>query len=81
MNLFDEEEKIYVNLQIRGHGKTNTFDGVYEDCVSWQEILDDVVKTLEASWGYSFDLDIERPEYGSIGIYFKSKDSEDNDDA
>jgi len=73
MNIFDDEEKIYVSFEIRGHGKTHSFNSEYEDCVNWSEILDDVVRVMESSWGYTFDLDVENPCSGKIGVYYKGK--------
>lgn len=79
MNIFDEDGKIYVNFQVRGHGKTYTLDSEYDDDVIWQEVLDDVVKTLESSWGYTFDLNVAHPDHGTVGVYYKGKDSADDD--
>jgi hypothetical protein len=75
MNYFNDPDKIFVRLTINGHGKEHVFNADYDDCIMWSEVLDDVIKTMEASWGYSFDLDIERPEYGKLGIYYKAKDA------
>lgn len=77
MNFFNEPDKISVRLTINGHEKEHVFNAEYDDCVVWSEILDDIVRTMEASWGYSFDLDIERPEHGKLGIYYKGKDNDD----
>jgi len=33
----------------------------------WGDVLRDVVKTLESSYGYSFDLE-------DLGIYYRGKD-------
>ena len=67
MSIFDDEDKIYVSFSIRGHGKNYTVNSEYEDHIQWSEVLDDVVKTLEASWGYTFDL----PNH--IGIHYTGK--------
>lgn len=66
----DEENKICMSFELRGHGKTQTITAEYDDDVHWSEVVDDVVKQIEASWGYSFDI----PE--NIGIYYKGKDHE-----
>lgn len=65
---FDEkDEKFRVEFSIRGYGRTQKFSSEYDDCVQWHEILDDVVKTLEASYGYSFNL----PD--NLGVYYPGK--------
>jgi len=64
---FDKDEKFYVEFSIRGYGRTQKFSSEYDDCVEWHEILDDVVKTLEASYGYSFKL----PD--NLGVYYPGK--------
>ena len=67
MTWLDEEEKFYVEFSIRGHGRTHKFYAEYDDCVSWHDILDDVVKTLESSYGYSFNLP------NNLGVYYPGK--------
>lgn len=62
------DEKIYMSFTLNGHGKTQTISCEYEDDVHWSEVVDDVVKQVEASWGYTFDLD-------KAGIYYKGKDN------
>ena len=70
MNPFDDENKIYMTFEIRGHGKEQIIKCEYEDDVHWKELVDDVVKQLEASWGYSFEL----PE--ELGVYHKGKSND-----
>ncbi len=60
-------EKFSVEFSIKGFGKEHTFSGQYADNVSWKEILDDVVKTLESSYGFSFNMD------GDTGMYYPGK--------
>ena len=76
MNPFDEENpKCIVNFSINNLGKEHRFHGAFDYDVSWPEVLDEVVKTLEASYGYSFDLDVETPS-GTLGVYYKGKDDD-----
>jgi len=63
----DDEDKFYVEFEIRGHGRTSRFSAEYGEWTPWHEILDDVVKTLESSYGYSFNLPDE------IGIHYPGK--------
>ena len=65
-----EDNKIRVNLSISLYGKEQSFNGVYEDGACWHEVLNDIVATLEASYGYSFDIAEE------IGVYYKGKGDE-----
>ena len=71
MNLFDEDEdKIYMTFTLRGHGKEQSIRCEYDDSVHWSELVDDVVKQIEASWGYTFDLPSE------LGVYYKGKNND-----
>ena len=70
MNPFDDEDKIYMVFEIRGHSKEQIIKCEYEDNVHWSEVVDDVVKQLEAAWGYSFDLPSE------LGVYHKGKSND-----
>ena len=65
---FKDEEKCRVSFSISLYNKEHTFSGTYEDDATWIEVLNDVVKTLEASYGYSFDL----PE--ELGVYYREKE-------
>lgn len=76
MNPFSEDNpKCIVNFSINNFGKEYRFHGAYDDDVTWPEVLDELVRTLEASYGYSFDLDVETPN-GVIGVYHQGKDDE-----
>ena len=70
-----EDEKMIVHFSIRNGGKSHSFHGYFDDFVTWPEVLDEIVKTLEASYGYAFDLDVET-EAGWMGVYHKGKDDE-----
>lgn len=69
MNLFDDEDKVFVNLSYRAYGKTHSLDMELDEACTWDEVLGPVIATLEAAYGYTFDLDSE-----SLGIYYKGKD-------
>ena len=66
-----DDDKIRVNFSISLYGKEQIFNGVYEDSANWHEVLDDIVKTLEASYSYSFNISDD------LGIYYKGKVDED----
>ena len=75
MNPFDTEEKCYVRFSITNYGLTHEFNGEFDEYVTWPEVLDNIVKTLEAHYGYSFDLDVHAPS-GTVGIHYRGKDDE-----
>lgn len=66
MSEIEDNEKFQVNFEITAWGKTHQFNGSYEDVVSWQEIVNDVVKVVQSSYGYAFDVS---KHMGDIGIY------------
>jgi hypothetical protein len=69
MNLFDEEDKAYVSMSYRAHGITHSVNIELEDSCTWDEVLEPIIRTLEAAYGYSFDLD-----KASLGIYYPGKE-------
>lgn len=73
-NLFldTEDDKIRISFSLSLYGKINEFNGVFDDDAHWQEIIDEVVKTIEASYGYSLDL----PD--DLGIYYPGKVNDGN---
>lgn len=71
MNPFDDEDKIYMTFELRGHGKEHIIRCEYDDDIHWSELVSDVVKQIEATWGYSLDFE------GDIGIYYKGKSNND----
>jgi len=68
MNLFDKAETAYISLSYRAHGKTHSVDMELNDDCTWGEVLNPIISTLEAVYGYSFDLDSEE-----LGIYYSGK--------
>ena len=72
----DDEDKAYVTFSYSNCDKEVKFRGEYDYDVPWPEILSDVVKTLEGSFGYKFDLLAHEDE---LGIYAPQKDSVDAD--
>ena len=65
--MFDQPDKMRVSLSISLYDKTYSMNCEYDDGELWGDVLRDVVKTLEASYGYSFDLE-------DLGIYYRGKD-------
>mgnify|MGYP001024483730 CR=1 FL=1 len=53
----DEDDKAYMTFEFRNCGKTVTLNNKYDYDVTWGEVLGDVVRCLEGSYGYSFNLD------------------------
>lgn len=72
MNLFDDEDKAYITMSYRAYGKTHSVNMELDDCCTWDEVLEPIIRTLEAAYGYSFDLDKE-----SLGIYYPGKHDDD----
>lgn len=68
MNLFNEEDKAYIDLTYRAHGRTHSVSMALTDDCTWGEVLNPIIATLEAAYGYSFDLDSE-----DLGIYYSGK--------
>lgn len=73
-NLFDEldDDKIHVRFNVRGLEREIEINNTYEMDITWEEILDDVVAALEASFSYSFGLP-------NLGIYYKGKGNDDSE--
>ena len=71
----EEDDKCIVHFSIRNYGKSHSFHGYFDDCTAWTEVLDEIVKTLEASYGYAFDLDIDT-DMGSVGVYYKGREDD-----
>lgn len=69
MNIFDEADTAYVTLSYRAHGQTHSLKLELDDDCTWDEVLGPIIATLEAAFGYSFDLDKE-----SLGIYYPGKE-------
>jgi|DEB0MinimDraft_6_1074348.scaffolds.fasta_scaffold04211_2 hypothetical protein len=71
MNLFDEEDKAYVSMTYRAHGKTHSVNIELDNDCTWDEVLDPIIRTLEAAYGYSFKLDSNK-----LGIYNPGKQND-----
>jgi hypothetical protein len=69
MNLFDDKDQAQVSMSYRAHGKTHSVNFELDDDCTWDEVLGPIIATLEAAFGYSFDLDKE-----SLGIYYPGKE-------
>lgn len=75
MKLFNEpnDMDMTVDFTITEHGVTHTLSATYDDGTPWHTVLDHVVSTLEAHYGYSFDLHWES-EVGTVGVYYRGKE-------
>ena len=67
----DDDDKAYVRFSYRAYGKSLVIDNEYDADVCWPEVLGDVIKALEAQFGYTFDLSSEE-----LGIYAPGRDKE-----
>jgi len=72
MNPFgdDYDDKINIRFEIQGHGKKTILINTYDDSVMWAEIVDDVVRAMESSWGYSFNI----TDRHDLGVYYPGKE-------
>jgi len=59
--------KMRIKLSIQLYDHETIIDNEYPDDVHWQDVLSDIVKSLESSYGYAFDLE-------ELGIYYKGKE-------
>jgi len=64
----DQDSKMRVKFSIQLYNHEVSIDNEYDDDAQWQEVLDDIVKAVEASYGYSFDLN-------GLGIYYSGKEN------
>lgn len=65
--MMEDDNKMRVYFSIQHYENTYTYSGVLDDDTTWDEVLDKIVSTMEASYGYSFDLQ------DNYGIYYKGK--------
>ena len=63
----DQDCKVRVTLTLQMYNHATIMDNAYPDDVQWQDVLGDIVKTVEASYGYAFDLE-------GLGIYYTGKE-------
>lgn len=66
-----DEDKAYLRLTYTNCGKSVTINNEYPFDVTWTEVLSDIVKTLEGSYGYSFRIDPDE-----LGIWHDGKDND-----
>lgn len=62
----EDDVKMYVYFNITNLGQTNSITYNCEYDTPWQEVLDKLVGTLEAHYGYGFNLK-------ELGIYNSDK--------
>ena len=55
-----------VNFTVTNYGEAHSYNAIIDTCTPWHEVLDQVVRALEASYGYTFDLE-------ELGIYYRGK--------
>jgi len=65
-----DENKIRVYFSIDSYGHSHTYSAVLDDDTTWDEVLNKIVSTLEASYGYTFDIQ------DNLGIYYKGKEDD-----
>jgi len=61
----DDKQRVYFEYTL--YGKTHKLQAEYDDCDGWHQIVDDLVRTLEAAYGYTFDLEHD------LGTYYPGK--------
>lgn len=65
-----DENKMRVYFNVENYGHSHTYSAVLDNDTTWDEVLDKIVASLEASYGYTFDLP------ANLGIYYKGKPDE-----
>jgi hypothetical protein len=53
---YDDDSMTRVHFSYRSCGKSISLNNDYVIDVTWDEVLDDVIRTLESHYGYTFDL-------------------------
>lgn len=66
---FEDDDKFHLTFEITAWDKTHRITATYENDVSWHEIMNDVTKVVQASYGYAFPA-----EDAEIGIYYPGKE-------
>lgn len=69
----EEEYKVEVYLTITSHGVSSTVSFEKDDDCSWQEIIDPIIKHVEAHWGYPFDLNQPSLDGTTVGMWYPGK--------
>jgi len=64
----DDDNQMKVRVSILAHDKEYTMSSTYDDDVVWGEVLSDIIKVIEASYGYTFDIE-------DLGVYYSGKES------
>ena len=62
-----QDDKMRVTFSIRVYDHETTLDNAYPDDAHWKDVLCDIVKVIESSYGYAFDLE-------ELGIYYTGKE-------
>ena len=69
-----EDNKMHVTFSIRHYDKEVSLDNLYDDDITWGEVLSDITAALEASFGYSFDIPHPNNTDINMGIYVKDRE-------
>jgi hypothetical protein len=64
----DDDSQMTVRVSITAHDKEYSMSSKYEDDALWPEVLSDIIKVIEASYGYTFNIE-------DLGMYYSGKDS------
>ena len=62
----NKDSKMRVHFNITNLGETTTYSADLDYETPWTEVLDKLVRTLEAHYGYSSDLE-------ELGVYYSGK--------
>lgn len=76
MNFFEEGNKMRVNFSISNYGKETSLNNVYDDDTTWGEVLSDITAALEASFGYSFNIEHPNNSDINMGIFVPEREPE-----
>jgi len=64
----DDDNQMTVRVSITAYGKEYSMSSKYADDPLWPEVLGDIIKVIEASYGYTFDI-------ADLGVYYSGKES------
>jgi hypothetical protein len=62
------EDEMTVRVSITAYDKEYSMSSTYKNDSEWHEVLCDIIKVIEASYGYTFDIE-------DLGIYYSGKAS------
>lgn len=65
----ENENKMQVHFTITNFGESHSYNAIIDINTPGCEVLDKVARTIEASYGCTFDLE-------ELGIYYRGKNNE-----